>query len=113
MDPKSLLEQLEADLPDIQSEVIEQIINLRKIDRRQTQKEFCKQFGLTKADVKKIFDRIKASDDSEMVKNTPTNREDQQPGTSDVTCQNNTSNRWRVFIRRGVKNFFLYNGNRK
>lgn len=94
MDPKSLLEQLEADLPDIQSEVIEEIINLRKIDRRQTQKEFCIQFGLKKTDVKKIFDRIKASDDkldSEIIKNTPVNRDDQQPGTSHVTSQNNTS----------------------
>lgn len=59
MDQKNVLEVLEADLPDIQSEVIQAIIDLRKIDKRTSQKDISNKFDVPKKDVKTIFDRMK------------------------------------------------------
>lgn len=56
---QSLLEVLEAELPDLESEVIQEIINYRKNNRRISQKAVCDQFSVDKAHVKTIFDRMK------------------------------------------------------
>lgn len=48
MDQKNVLEVLEADLPDIQSEVIQAIIDLRKIDKRTSQKMISEKFDVPK-----------------------------------------------------------------
>lgn len=59
MEQKSLLEVLEAELPDIECQVIREIIDLRTTDQRASQKTISEQFDVPKKVVKKILDRMK------------------------------------------------------
>lgn len=59
MEQKSLLEVLEAELPNIECQVIREIIDLRTIDQRASQKTISEQFDVPRKAVKKIFDRMK------------------------------------------------------
>lgn len=74
MDQKSLLEVLQEELPDIQSEVIEEIIASRKSDKRKSQKTISEQFEVPKKVVKKICDRMKEfkEDDLDPTQSTTT-----------------------------------------
>lgn len=62
MSQRSLLEMLETELPDLESQVIQEIMIYRKGNRRVSQKTVCQQFSVDKADVKTIFDRMKEED---------------------------------------------------